>query len=697
MRNTLPAAILAATLIAAAGAGAAAPEAVTSPAFLTAIDGRQARHWIAAENARTLDVLKRDPRYAGFRARALAIAEAEDRIPAPVLVGDTVTNFWQDRAHVRGIWRRTTLASYLSATPAWTTLIDLDALSAREHANWVWEGADCAPPEDRLCMITLSDGGEDATSLREFDLAADRFVDGGFALPHGKQQVGWEDGHALLVARDWGRGSMTRSGYPFIVKRLLGGAPLAAANEVYRARPDDVGAAGATMVDGNGHRATVITREIDAFSSENLLLGPAGTSAINLPPRATIEGLVAGRLVARIDQDWQPSHAGAIAAGSLVSLPLDHPDGAPTLIFRPGPRQSVEDVSATRGRLVAAIFDNVRGGAYVFTPEPGGGWSARRVGLPDDVSVAVATTSERTDTAFLSVTGFLTPTQLWVLDAAASQAHLAKSTPARFDASADVVEQNEAVSADGTRVPYFLVHRRDMRADGGNPTELYAYGGFQVSMTPRYDATLGSLWLAQGGVYALANIRGGGEFGPAWHEQATKTHRQRTFDDFAAVGRDLIARKITDPRHLGIRGGSNGGLLMGVEFTQAPELWGAAVIEVPLLDMLHYEQMSAGASWVGEYGSVANPAERRFLASVSPLENLRAGVRYPTPFIVTTTKDDRVGPVHARRFAWRMAQLHLPFLYYEETEGGHAAGANLPEVATERALEYTYLARQLMR
>ena len=450
------------------------------------------------------------------------------------------------------------------------------------------------------------------------------------------------------------------------------------------------------LVDGDGDRATLVTEEIDAFNAQYRIKTAQGLHVLHVPTRTEVQGFVKNRLVLEIDTDWQPPGGGTVKAGSLVSVAASDPDGPVSTIFAPGDRQSLDAVGTTRDGVVAAIFDNVRGQAWTYAPS-GRGWTAKRVSLPDDVSVGIATTSDKSDQAFLSVTGFLHPTQLWLADGRNADASLVKALPAKFDASHLAVEQYEATAADGTKIPYFLVHAKSMRLDGTNPTELYAYGGFQISMTPAYDANLGALWLSRGGVYALANIRGGGEFGPAWHDAATRTHRQVAWDDFASVGRDLIARKVTDPSHLGIRGGSNGGLLMGVEFTQHPELWHAVVIEVPLLDMMNYETMSAGASWIGEYGSVSNPAERRFLRSTSPLQNLRAGVSYPLPFIFTTTKDDRVGPVHARRFAWRMAALKLPFLYYEETEGGHAAGANLQEIATERALEYTYLTRQLMQ
>jgi prolyl oligopeptidase len=338
----------------------------------------------------------------------------------------------------------------------------------------------------------------------------------------------------------------------------------------------------------------------------------------------------------------------------------------------------------------------VKGRVLIFTRSPTGKWARRMIALPDNMSTDVGSTDMRSNRAFISVTGFLTPSSLWLADARKGTATSIKSLPARFDASSSVVEQLEATSKDGTKVPYFLVHPKNMKRDGSNPTVLYSYGGFEVSLTPFYSEDVGKLWLEKGGVFVLANIRGGGEFGPAWHDAGLKTHRQVIYDDFAAVAQDLIAKKITTPRRLGIQGGSNGGLLMGVQFTQHPELWNAVDIQVPLLDMLRFEQIAAGASWVGEYGSVSNPDERTFLESISPLHNLKAGVTYPTPLVWTTTKDDRVGPQHARKFAAKMADMKIPYLFYEVIEGGHGSGANIEQRAHTNALEYTYFARQLM-
>jgi prolyl oligopeptidase len=484
---------------------------------------------------------------------------------------------------------------------------------------------------------------------------------------------------------------MTASGYPFIIKRLERGQPLSAATEIFRGTPSDVAVEVQGYSDGQGHRAVILERGLDFFNSLFFQITPTGVAQLKLPQKSELEGLLNDNLIVKINQPFDN-----FSEGSLIALDLAHPDDAPVLVFAPNNRQAINEVDVTKNTVVAAILDNVRGRALVFTPGATG-YTARTLDLPDNASIDLTASNQQDDNVFLEVEGFLSPTALYLADTASTAPpKIIKALSAKFDASQDAVDQYEATSTDGTKIPYFVVHPKTMQLNGQNPTELYAYGGFQVSMTPIYSPTLGKLWLDRGGVFVLANIRGGGEFGPAWHEAGLKTKRQIVFNDFAAVAQDIIRRKITSPRHLGIRGGSNGGLLMGVEFEQHPNLWNAVVIEVPLLDMLRYEQIEAGASWVGEYGSVSNPAERDFLARISPYNNLRAGVRYPEPFIFTTTKDDRVGPEHARKFAAKMAAMHLPFLYYESTEGGHSAGANLQEKAQEQALEYTYLTSKLM-
>ncbi len=678
---------------------AAATDTAADPyVWLEDVHGEKALSWVEAENARSLAVLKGDPRYESFHQDALKIVNAADRIPMPGQIGDTVFNFWQDPTNVRGLWRRTSQESYAGAAPAWETVLDLDKLAADEKKNWVWHGANCPPPDYRRCLIGLSDGGEDADTLREFNLKTGSFVDAGFVLPRSKQNVDWLDADTLIVARDWGPGTMTASSYPFVVKTLKRGQSLDQATEVFRGKPDDVSVSPAVLHDGQGHKLVLIVRGVDFFHQETYELTPTGVRRLYLPAKVSLDGLLDGQLVFQTLEDWRGYKAGDLVAYRPDELTSEAGAGkdAAHLLFSPGPRQSIEQAAITRDRVVAAIYDNVRGGLFTFRRE-GGGWTHAAVPVAPNSSVNLISTSEANDAAYFAVENFLAPTHLFQIDVAAGGAPAdIKDLPARFDASGDVVEQYEATSSDGTKVPYFVVHPKAMKLDGSNPTILYAYGGFQISMLPSYGAATGKLWLEHGGVYVLANIRGGGEFGPAWHEAGLKTRRQLVYDDFAAVAKDLIARKITSPRRLGIQGGSNGGLLMGVEFVQHPDLWRAVDIQVPLLDMLRFEKIGAGASWVGEYGSVSVPAERAFWEKTSPYQNLKAGVAYPEPFFVTATSDDRVTPVHARKMAARMKEMGLPYLFFENTNGGHSASANLQERAERVALEFTYLTRKLM-
>jgi prolyl oligopeptidase len=657
--------------------------------------------WVKAENARTAAVLEADPRFAAYQADALKIAEDPNRLPYPDLRGDDVYNFWRDAEHTHGLLRKTTLTDYLAAKPGWRTVIDYDALGKQDGVKWVSKGLRCLYPNDEFCMVSISSGGEDADTMREFDLKTGKFVEGGFVLPRSKQTVSWLDKDTLLVARDWGPGTMTASGYPFIVKQWKRGTPLTDAKEVFRGQSSDISAAGYTEHDAQGDVLTIFYRAVTFFESEEFVRTPSGLQQLTIPAKASVAGLLDGRVLLNIEQDWTPAGSKqSFVQGSLLEMDLkellaDPAHLKPKVVFAPTAQEFLESAVTTKTRLLITTLNHVRGRAYVYSPTAKG-WSKKPLDVPDNVTVRVVSTDSASDTFFLGITGFLTPSSLWLGNATTASLKLEKTAPAQFDASNDTVEQLEATSKDGTKVPYFVVHPKGMALNGTNPTLLNAYGGFQVSETPGYSANIGKLWLEHGGVYVLANIRGGGEFGPAWHEAGLKTNRQRIYDDFAAVGEDLIARKITSPQHLGILGGSNGGLLMGVEMTQHPDLWNAIVIQVPLLDMMRFEKIAAGASWVGEYGSVSVPAEREFLAGISPYNQLKPGVKYPEPLIFTTTKDDRVGPQHARKFAAKMEEYHEPFLYDEIIEGGHGAGADLKEEARTWAETYIYLTRKLM-
>lgn len=690
--------LVSATLL--TGAAAPAATAPTDDPFVWLEDwtGPRAMQWVEAENKATEAAFRNDPRYDNYYRQALAIASAKDRIAMPMLVHGRIYNFWRDADHPQGIWRWTSEADYASANPGWTTVLDLDALSKAEGKKWVWKGADILDPEERLALLHLSDGGEDAVTLREFDLETGQFVKNGFNIPTSKQNEAWLDRDTLLIARDWGDGSLTKSGYPFVVKTLKRGQPLAAAQEIYRGAPSDqVGVSPTILSDGSGNRAAFIYRGVTFFTNETYLVTPSGVKKLPLPAKSQLQGMVDGQVLIQTSQEWT-SDGVTVPSGSLAAVPLKALRSGETLtpqiLFAPNPRQSVDGVAATKDHVILSYNDNVRGRVMVLTPGARG-WTEKPVSLPDNATIGIATATDKSDRAYLSVAGFLAPTTLWSLDAANPSPRQVKAMPARFDASGLVVEQYEATSTDGTRIPYFIVHRKDMKKDGSTPTIMTAYGGFEVPMTPSYAAITGKLWLERGNSFVLANIRGGGEFGPAWHEAGLKTKRQIVYDDFAAVAKDIFARKLSSPAKFGIYGGSNGGLLMGVEFNQHPDLWNAVTIQVPLLDMIRYEQIAAGASWVDEYGSVSVPKEKAFLETISPYANIRKGVRYPTPYIWTTTKDDRVGPQHARKFAARLKEYGIPYHFYEDTAGGHSGDADIEQGARLQAMQMVYFSQRL--
>ena len=681
--------------------GAFATSDATDPyLWLEEVDGERAMAWVEEHNRRSLGVLQGDPRYERLHAQALEIVQSRDRIPSPGFNHDgTIDNFWQDATHVRGVWRRTTLDSYRTDAPEWETILDIDALSAAEGKNWVYKGVTCLPPDERRCLVSLSDGGKDAVTIREFDSVARAFVDGGFILPESKGGAAWVDEDTLLIARDFGPGTLTTSGYPMVVKRLRRGQTVDQAETVFTGRPADVSVSGYTLRDADGVvRATLINRGVSFYEGETYRLASDGTThLLPLPAKSNINALVAGQLVITTDQDWTAPSGQRFSTGDVIAYDLaawlSDPTVPARLVIRPGPREAVEAISSTRNRLVVALYENVRGSVYVYDPAD---WSRTRLDLPQNVTVGVGSASDRDDKVFVSVAGYLNPSSLWLADAATGAVTQTKSLPAKFDATGMRVDQFEARSADGTMIPYFVVHRDAMAMDGSNPTLLYGYGGFQSSLLPGYSATVGKLWLENGGVYVVANTRGGGEFGPNWHQAALQENRQRAHEDYQAVAQDLIARGITSQPRLGIMGGSQGGLFMGAMLTQRPDLINAAVIQVPLFDMLRFHKLLAGASWIAEYGNPDIPEERAWIQAYSPYQNLRAGQPYPEVFIHTSTKDDRVHPGHARKAAARLEALGYPVLFYENTDGGHAAGANLRETARRIALEYTYLFRRLM-
>ena len=684
-------------------------ESVDPYLWLEEVEGEDALAWVNAQNDRSLSKLTASTVYAENEAAALEALTSNERIPYGTIRDGMVYNFWQDEKNVRGLWRRTPLESYKTDTPDWETVLDFDALAEAEDANWVFKGANCRNPKDddaeTLCLVSLSNGGKDAVIQREFDLKTKSFVEGGFETPEAKQGVSWVDKDTLLIATDWGGdgSTLTESGYPSVVKRWTRGTPLEEAVEIVSGDKTDVGTWPFTLEleDGRILQGAV---ESDTFFTSTYWLVPEGGSAPvkwPIPPRSTPDSVYEGRLLVALQQDWSPDgQETAFKSGDLIAFEIDpflNTGQLPPveLVFRPNERQAVNGVAVAKGEALLSYNDNVVANVARLV-RTDAGWTTQPLSLPGSGQVGIAFADKDESTVFLNYEDFLTPDSLLSYTAGGSDDITPlKTLPEKFDTEGLVVEQRFATSSDGTEIPYFFIHKEGIALDGSTPTLLYAYGGFEISMRPSYSSTLGRLWLERGGAYVLANIRGGGEFGPNWHQAGLKQKRQIIYDDFIAVGETLISEGITSPEHLGIMGGSNGGLLMGVMLTQRPDLWDAVVIQVPLLDMLRYHLLLAGASWVDEYGSPDVPEERAFLKTISPYQNFDEAADYPTPFFVTSTKDDRVHPGHARKMAALFEASGKPFLYYENTDGGHAAAADQTARAKRSALEFTYLYERL--
>ena len=668
--------------------------------WLEEVEGERALEWVHARNKECFDELEADERYGKFLSQAEKILNAKDRIPYGSIRGKYVYNFWQDAEHVRGIMRRTTPESYRLAKPEWETVLDIDALAKAEDENWVYKGTAWLAPDYERCLIKLSRGGTDASVHREFDMVAKRFVEGGFALPEAKSGVTWLDRDTLLVGTDWGEGSLTESGYPRVAKRWKRGTPLAKATTIFEGRHEDIGIWPRVMDSGEDTIA-LVDQSLTFFTGAYHVIGPDGKlTSLPLQESADLAGFYAGRLLFTLREAWEvdgQTHAqGALLAINAAVFQATGKLPSIETIYMPDERTSIEGVTVSRSGLYVTLLQNVKGRILRFSVNPQSGqWSSKPVPLPENGTVSISAAGPHSDTIFINYEDHVTPDRLSEFDADANKLSTLKSLAARFDAGELEVHQHMAKSADGTAVPYFVIHRKGLKPDGSTPTILYGYGGFEISLKPSYSATIGKLWLERGGAYAVANIRGGGEFGPRWHKAALKTERQRAYDDFIAVGEDLAKRGITSPKHLGISGGSNGGLLVGAIFTQRPDLLNAVVCRVPLLDMIRYTKLLAGASWAAEYGDPEDPKMREAILRYSPYQNVFPDKKYPKVFIETSTKDDRVHPGHARKMVARMREQGHEVLYYENTEGGHAAGANLKQHARRYALEYVYFSRQL--
>jgi len=683
-------------------AAAPAPEMVeTDPLlWMEEVEGEAALAWVNAQNDRSLAAIQGHSVYDDNYAKAVDLATSTDRIPYGTVRDGLVYNFWQDEANVRGLWRRTSVDSYKTDDPKWETVLDFDKLAADEDKNWVFKGSDCFKPngaEKTLCFVALSDGGKDAVINREFDLDAKAFVEGGFETSEAKQGLAWIDHDTVLVGTDWGGdgSTLTDSGYPSSVRLWKRGENLEDAKELYSGQQTDVGVWpwSSELDDGKMIYGAV---ESDTFFTRTFyLLNDGDATAFPIPKKASLGSDYKGWQFVTLQEDWtvgdETFKTGDLLAFNLQQF-LDTKELPPVeLVFRANARQAVNGVSVSKSAALLSINDNVAGKILRLEHDVDGGWKTTNVPLPGTGQAGIAFADEDEEAVFINYEGFLSPDSLLTYDAAANTTTGLKALPSKFDAEGLVVHQKEATSADGTKIPYFVVHREGITLDGTTPTLLYGYGGFEVSMRPSYSGGIGRMWLERGGVYVLANIRGGGEFGPAWHQAGLKGNRQRIYDDFVAVGEGLIEMGITSPEHLGIMGGSNGGLLMGVMITQRPDLWNAVVIQVPLLDMLRYHKLLAGASWVDEYGDPDIADERAFLETISPYHNFDADADYPTPLFVTSTKDDRVHPGHARKMAKLFEDAGKPFLYYENIDGGHSAAANQKERAKRTALEFTYL------
>jgi prolyl oligopeptidase len=692
-----------------ATAQTAAPADADPYLWLEDVQGDKALAWVRERNAQSRRVLEAWPLFQPTRDKLREILDSRDRIPAVTRRGNWLYNLWQDPANPRGLWRRTTLEEYRKAQPQWQTLLDIDALGKAENVNWVFGGAQCLGTGDGRCLLSLSRGGADAAEIREFDLATRQFVRDGFRLPEAKSDVAWLDADTLYVGTDFGAGSLTESGYPRVIKRWKRGTPLAAAETVFEAQAKDV-AAGVSVDRTPGHGMTHFVRAIDFYRNDHWVLDARSggkPEKLGKPDDASVSFWY-GRALVELRSDWNQGGRTWPKGSLLVSDGAALRAGKPefTALFTPTATRSLASHTLTRGTVILNILDQVAGRLQEWRPvmEAGGRtrWISREVDAPFPGTLGAQSWHDRelpddplAEAYALSYTDFLTPDSLYLARTGSNERERLKSRPSFFDSTGMRAEQRFATSKDGTRVPYFVVWPQGAQADGRNPTLLYGYGGFEVSMQPWYSGGFGNAWYRQGGVLVVANIRGGGEFGPGWHQAAVKAGKQKSYDDFAAVAEDLIRTRVTSARQLGIMGGSNGGLLVGAVMLQRPELFGAVVCQVPLLDMRRYHQLLAGASWMAEYGDPDKPEEWAFIERYSPYQVVRKDLKLPPVLFITSTRDDRVHPGHARKMAARMLEQGHAVTYYENIEGGHGGAADNAQRADMQALEFAFLWQQL--
>ncbi|TMM47360.1 prolyl oligopeptidase family serine peptidase [Qipengyuania marisflavi] len=670
--------------------------------WLEEIKGDRALEQVDKWNAETEALLTKAPEYPLARAWARQILDDDRQIAMPdTIQGEYVTNLWRDADNPRGVWRIATLLSYTDGAPEWRTLIDIDALGKQEEQSWVWHGANCLAPEYRRCLVSLSPGGTDADVVREFDRETGTFIEDGFTLPEAKSNVAWFDEDTLIVGTDEGPGSMTDSGYTRLVKLWQRGTAFSSARLVAEGKQEDVAISGFSVMDG-GTRWRFVNRSPSFWTNQISLLGEDGrTIPLPLPDDAEFEAVLDGQVIAKLNSPIETARgnaqAGTLVAWSLTDIAAGR-TSQPEVIFKPSASQAIEQVSASETILWIKLLDDVSGSLIALAPaEPG--WVSRGFDLPENSTVTLASTSGKGDLAYVTVEGMLTPPTLYAVSTKGEPRAVA-SVPAQFDASKFVVEQRFAPSKDGTKVPYYLV--RPKGATGPLPTLIHAYGGFRNAQTPKYltaepyrSGPLAMFWLEQGNSYVLANIRGGGEYGPRWHEEALREKRQNSFDDLHAVADDLVAGNLASAGKIGISGRSNGGVLVGAAANQRPDLYGAVISGSPLIDMRRYSKLLAGASWMDEYGNPDVPADWAFMREWSPYQNLRAVADYPASFYYLSTLDDRVHPGHARKMAAKHQQLGQTVYYHEYREGGHSVGSDHAEDAKRAALLLAFLNREI--
>ena len=675
---------------------AAMPASADAYQWLEDVAGDKALDWVRERNAKSEAALASTPEFKKLEAEILAILDSDAKIPGVYKQGEWYYNFWQDKANPRGLWRRTTLDEYRKPNPKWETVLDIDALNKAENENWVWHGAQCLRPAYTRCLVALSRGGADADVTREFDLGTRQWVRDGYFRPEAKGGMSWIDQDHVFVFTDFGQGSLTTSGYPRVAKLWRRGTPLSAATPVFEGKPTDMYIS-AQHDDSPGYERDFVSNTIAFYNDELYLRGKDGTLTKVDVPNSVNKNVVREWLALQPREDWTVGGKTYKGGSYLVARFDDWMAGKRelTVLFEPTVRSSLASATWTRNHVVLTVLEDVKNRLSVMTPGRGGWKRSAFVGAPAIGTIGVsAVDSDESDALWMTVTGYTTPTTLSLAEIG-KPPQVLKTMPTFFDASNQVVEQHFATSKDGTKVPYFIVHRKDMKKDGNTPTLLYGYGGFEISLTPGYSGGIGKGWLEKGGAYVVANIRGGGEYGPRWHRAALKQNRHKAYEDFAAVAQDLIARRITRPQRLGIQGGSNGGLLMGNMLTQYPELFGAIVVQVPLLDMRRYNQLLAGASWMAEYGDPDKPEEWAYIRKFSPYHLFDASKQYPPTLFTTSTRDDRVHPGHARKMMAMMEAAGKDVLYYENIEGGHGGAANNAQRAHMTALAYTFLWNQL--